>query len=77
MTQDDNLKHIHNESISRSLSFHPERNPSAGTRLRELIGQFKSDIKLDISIQTRFPNQSKSSQISGYTIQYKIDYGRF
>jgi hypothetical protein len=59
------------------LSSYPERNPSAGTRLRELMGQFKSDIKLDISIQTRFPSPGKSSQITGYTIHYKIDYGRF
>jgi len=67
-SQDDNLKQIHNESISRSQSTHPERNPSAGTRLRELMGQFKSDIKLDVSIQTKFPLPSKHSQITGYTI---------
>ena len=66
---------MHASSIARAGSLHPERNPSAGTRLKELQGQFKSDIKLDIQIITRFPSY-KDSMITGYDVSYKVDYGR-
>jgi hypothetical protein len=69
-TSDEN--HLHASSIARAGSLLPERNPSAGTRLKELQGQFKSDIKLDIQIITRFPS-FKDTMI---TVTYKVDYGR-
>jgi hypothetical protein len=67
---------LHASSIVRAGgSLLPERNPSAGTRLKELQGQFKSDIKLDIQIITRFPS-FKDTMITGYDVTYKVDYGR-
>ena len=43
--------------------------------MKELQGQFKSDIILDLQIVSRFPCY-KNTTITGYDVSYKVDYGR-
>ena len=64
---------MHQGSITRGTQ--PERNPSATSRLRDIEGQFKSDIVLEVCVLTRLP-PINDTMISSYTVNYKVDYGR-
>ena len=64
---------MHHGSINRAGQ--PERNPSATSRLKDIEGQFKSDILLEAWVVTRLP-PIEDTLISSYTINYKLDSGR-
>lgn len=62
----------HHSSINRH---HPERNPSATSRLAAIEGQLKSDIVMEVCVHTLMPS-IRDTLVKSYSLTYKIEYAR-